>query len=322
MTAAATAPAAVVDCGTNSVRLLVATRDGDGLATLARDMVVTRLGEGVDASGRLDDGALERTVAAIERFTARARSLGAHRLRVLGTSAVRDAADRDRFVAAVADATGVVPDVLDGFAEASLSFAGAVRGANVPGPAIVLDIGGGSTELILGTDRPQALVSQNLGCVRLTELALRDDPPTRGQLDRAVALADRHLEGACARLDHDAPGLRDDARTLVAVAGTATTLAALHLGLEAYDSDAIHGTWLRADVVDGLVAALARAPTSEIAAWGAPVGAERGPVAPGREDVLLAGAVILARALDALHVEGAVVSEADLLDGACWELLD
>lgn len=316
------APVAVIDCGTNSVRLLVAAGRDGRLETLERDMVVTRLGEGVDASGRLSDAAIDRTVAAIDRFVGRAHERGATTVRVIGTSAVRDAADRDRFLAAVGDATGVVAEVIDGTVEAELSFAGAVRGADAPSPAMVLDIGGGSTEVILGEDGPRALVSQDMGCVRLTELALRGDPPSAEHVERVTELAVRHLTEAQRRLDLETSGLRAQARALVAVAGTATTLAALHLGLEAYDASAIHGTWLPSEAVGELVAGLSRATTAEIAAWGAAEGSSRGPVAPGREDVLLAGAVILDSALAVFGFDGAIVSEADLLDGAAWELLE
>ncbi|QBI22090.1 exopolyphosphatase [Egibacter rhizosphaerae] len=284
-------------------------------------MIVTRLGEGVDASGHLADGALERTVEAVAGYVATARAHGADPVRVVATSAVRDAADRDRFVAAVHDATGVHPDVLAGEEEASIAFAGAVQGAQAARPALVLDIGGGSTELIAGHDVPEALVSENLGCVRLTELALPGDPPTAEAVERARGIADEALARALHRLDAAAPGVREHARSIVAVAGTATTLAALHLGLDRYDAHAIHGTTLPAEAVTELAETLAVTPTARIAAWGAAPGAERGPVAAGREDVLLAGAVILERALERLGFAAALVSEADLLDGGCAQLL-
>ena len=293
---------AVIDCGTNSVRLLVA-RAGDGpLDAVVRDAVVTRLGAGTDASGRLDDKAIERTVDAVARYISRARDAGAEAIRVVATSAARDAANTDDFVAAVRRRTGLVPEVLSGAAEAGLAFAGALRGVDPPRPVLVVDVGGGSTEFILGTQAPTAFTSRQIGCVRLTEQALASDPPLAAEVERARAVIKAELDAVAADVDVSA------ARGLVGVAGTATTLAALHLRLPSYDARAIHGTVVPADGITWQVEQLCTMSSRRIR--------ERGPVAPGREDVLLAGALVLEQTMAAFGFDRLIVSEADLLDGA------
>ncbi len=297
---------AAIDVGTNSVRLLVAD-SGAPLRILERHMTVTRLGAGVDAVGRLDDAALARTLDCIDGFARRARGLGAERLRVAATSAVRDAADRDRFFTGVRDRTGVEAEVLTGAVEAATAFAGATGAVQGEPPYLVLDIGGGSTELILGGDAPDAATSRQLGCVRLTERCLPSDPPTGGEVAQARAVADAELEAAAGVV---AAG---DARTLVGVAGTLTTLGALALGLPAYEPDRIHGTRMSYERVVAL--------TDELAAMTARQRAALGPMAPGREDVIVGGAIILERAMARFGFPAVLVSEADILDGLAIELL-
>jgi exopolyphosphatase / guanosine-5'-triphosphate,3'-diphosphate pyrophosphatase len=303
---------AAIDQGTNSIRLLVAGRRPDGtLAELARDMIITRLGRGVDATGRLDPDALGLTVGVLARFCRRARALGARRIRVAATSAVRDASNREAFERAVADHAGSELEVVSGEREAGLSFLGATWGLDhriAAPPFCVLDIGGGSTELVVGTEKPAAAVSTQIGSVRLTERHVRSDPPSVDD----IAAVEREVIAVIDGIDADAMGLRD-AATLIAVAGTATTLRAMVLRLPRYDPDAIHRTWLSADEVDELVERLARMTNAERAAL--PF------MAPGRGDVIVAGAVILSIVTRRLGFDRALVSEADILDGLAIEML-
>lgn len=305
---------AAVDVGTNSVRLLVAER-GSPLTEVVREMRITRLGTGVDATGRLDDAALARTLDCIADYAGRWAELGAGPVRVTATSAVRDAADRDRFFEGVRQRTGVRAEVLTGDEEARIAFAGATRSVVSDPPVLVLDIGGGSTELIIGEHEPSGMVSLQLGCVRLTESRLRATdgsqgagPPTAAQLAAARREIGDRLAEADARLD---PGA---ARSLVGVAGTVTTLAALHLDLPQYLPDRIHGARLPLTGVQELTARLSTMSTPEIAALG--------PMAPGREDVIVAGALILEGVMTRYAFAQVVVSEADILDGLAMQLLD
>jgi len=318
---------AAIDVGTNSVRLLVADGAPGGLTPVERHMRITRLGLGVDATGHLDDGALERTLATLAEYAARARELGAERLRMAATSAVRDASDRARFFDGVREATGVEAEVLSGEAEGATAFQGATATLDVEAPVVVLDIGGGSTELILGTPRPPQVVdapdepdgprrggwtlemtSRQLGCVRLAERTLVDDPPTPDQVAAARAVVDAELDAAAALVD------AGTARTLVGVAGTVTTLGALHLGLDAYEADRIHGIRLGLDDVAALTERLLSMPAAQRA--------ELGPMAPGREDVIHAGAVILERTMRHFGLGEVLVSESDILDGLAQSLLE
>lgn len=297
---------AAVDVGTNSVRLLVADA-GEPLTTVERLMRVTRLGAGVDASGRLDDAALARTLDCIADYAQRWTALGARRVRVAATSAVRDATDRDRFFAGVRERAGVDAEVLTAGDEAAHAFAGATATVDAPGPYLVVDIGGGSTEFVLGDEGPTGMVSRQLGCVRLTERWLPSDPPTRAELGAARAVVADHLDEVAAALP------AGSAATLIGVAGTVTTLGALHLGLDVYRPEHIHGVRMPADAVETLVEWLATMPSAAIA--------ELGPMAPGREDVITGGGVILAEILRRFGFPEVAVSEADGLDGLALSLL-
>lgn len=298
---------AAVDVGTNSVRLLVAEGRDGGLETVERLMTITRLGAGVDATGHLDDAALERTLNCIDGYAKRWQALGAQRVRISATSAVRDAADRDRFFDGVRERAGVDAEVLTGDQEARTSFTGATAGARGEAPYLVLDIGGGSTEFILGSSGPEAMTSRQLGCVRLTERCINTDPPTSQDLRGAMAVVDEELSAVEQLVDVGS------ARTLIGVAGTVTTVAALHLGLPEYRADAIHGT--RVPAAD--VARIA----GELAAMTSPQRRELGPMAPGREDVIVAGAVILQRVVERFGFADVLTSESDILDGLALELL-
>ena len=299
---------AAVDVGTNSVRLLVGEPDHDGgLRILDRQMTITRLGAGVDARGRLDDTALERTLACISDYAERWAQLDASRVRITATSAVRDAADRDRFFDGVRRRAGVDAEVLSGEQEARTAFLGATVGVDDPRPYLVLDIGGGSTELILGSTGPEAMTSRQLGCVRLTERCLHDDPPTSEQLTAAVEVIDAEITAADEVMT---PG---SAATLIGVAGTVTTVGALWLDLPAYLPDRIHGTRVPAAGVHEITQRLAAMTSRQRAALG--------PMAPGREDVIVAGALILDRVVERYGFDSVVVSESDILDGLALQLL-
>jgi exopolyphosphatase/guanosine-5'-triphosphate,3'-diphosphate pyrophosphatase len=286
---------AAVDIGTNTVRLLVADVRSPDVppAAVLRDLEITRLGQGVDAQRRLDPEAGRRTLEAVARFVEAARSAGAWNVRVAGTSVLRDAADRDAFAAAVRERTGVELEVLTGDQEGSLAFRGATLGIS-PGPFVVCDIGGGSTELV----REGAAWSLDVGSVRLRERCLRSDPPLEAEIASAAAVVDACL---------DAVAL-EGSETLVGVAGTITTLAALHLGLERYDHDRVHGT---------------RLPAADVRRWAERLLAMRVeevrqafPIVPaGRADVIGAGVLILREVMDRWGYGEVVSSERDILDG-------
>jgi exopolyphosphatase/guanosine-5'-triphosphate,3'-diphosphate pyrophosphatase len=302
---------AAIDQGTNSTRLLVLLARADEPVELARDMVITRLGRGVDETGRLDGESVGRAVDAIERYARRAAALHAGAIRVGATAAVRDAANRDAFLRAVRDRTGVEVEVIEGEREAHLSFLGGTRGLDPSdGPFVVVDVGGGSTEFVVGREPGRAgqAISTRIGSVRLTERVRPADPPTEGDLAAFAAEAERALEP----VDRAVP-VRE-ARTFVAVAGTATTLQACSLGLDRYDPDVVHRSTLTLTDGERTIRALAAMTNEERAAI---------PVMPkGRGDVIVAGATILVAALRRFGFDRALVSETDLLDGLAFELLD
>jgi exopolyphosphatase / guanosine-5'-triphosphate,3'-diphosphate pyrophosphatase len=303
---------AAVDLGTNSIRLLVASSDeGGALAEFARDMVITRIGQGVDETGRIDPSALERTVAVLARYCRQARALHAERIRVSATSAVRDAGDREELERAVREHSGEDLRVIDGELEAALSFSGSIRGlddAEAPAPFLVMDIGGGSTEFVIGTDAPEAAISTQMGSVRLTERFVSHDPPLAGELDSIR----RKVIGVLSDVERAVPV--GSAHTMVAVAGTATTLQAISMGLERYDPDATHRTWLSLEDAERVLARLASMTTRERSALSV--------MAPGRGDVIVTGAIVLVEALRRFGFERVLISETDILDGLAFELLE
>jgi exopolyphosphatase/guanosine-5'-triphosphate,3'-diphosphate pyrophosphatase len=301
---------AAVDCGTNSIRLLVADVTGATLVDVVRRMTVVRLGEGVDRTGRFSAAAVARTMAALQDYAEEIRALGAERVRMVATSAARDAANRDEFLDAAREVLGVRPEVITGQEEARLSFRGAVAGlpadaGNGP-PFLVVDIGGGSTEFVQGTDAVEAARSVDIGCVRLTERSLPSDPPAAAEIEAASRLVDEVI----AEVALTVPVL--EAATLVAVAGSATTVAAIALGLPAYDPVAIHGSVLTAAQVHEVADQLLAMPRARRAAM--PV------MHPGRVDVIGAGALILSRIVELADVDEVVISEHDILDGIAWSL--
>lgn len=309
---------AAIDCGTNSIRLLVADVPAEGGHTdLLRRMEVVRLGQGVDATGRLAPEAIERTRLVLAEYAAAARELGATAVRMVATSATRDAANRADFEQMVLATLGRAPDVVTGREEAELSFLGAtgsiaaaaaVQGLQPPRPPyLVVDIGGGSTEFVLGDDDGVlAARSVDIGCVRLTERHLHDDPPTAEQ----IALAERDIRAALAEVTAEVPV--DRAATLVGLAGSVTTVAALALGLPAYDSVAIHGSRIPVADVRRVSADLLAATRERRAAE--PV------MHPGRVDVIGAGALILRVLMDEFALAEVTVSEHDILDGIALRL--
>nr|WP_042190212.1 Ppx/GppA phosphatase family protein [Kibdelosporangium sp. MJ126-NF4]CEL19170.1 Exopolyphosphatase [Kibdelosporangium sp. MJ126-NF4]CTQ95029.1 Exopolyphosphatase (EC 3.6.1.11) [Kibdelosporangium sp. MJ126-NF4] len=304
---------AAIDCGTNSIRLLVAdvTKRDDGTSWLRdvhREQRVVRLGQGVDATGMLNPEALERTRVALVDYTAILRRKGAESVRMVATSATRDAGNRDDFFGMTEAVLGVPAEVISGDEEARLSFTGAVGDLDPEdGPFLVVDVGGGSTELVLGTwdgvqATPMAARSTDIGCVRITERCLRSDPPTAEEIVAARALAGQVLQGA-----FDVVPV-EQARTWVGVAGTATTMAAIALGLPEYDSDAIHLSRIPKEK-------LVRT-SEELLGLNHEQRAANPVIHPGRVDVIGGGSLIfqvLAERLTGVHE--LTVSEHDILDG-------
>jgi exopolyphosphatase / guanosine-5'-triphosphate,3'-diphosphate pyrophosphatase len=309
---------AAIDCGTNSIRLLVADVPPEGAHTdLLRRMEVVRLGQGVDATGRLAPEAIERTRRVLAEYAAQARELGAERVRMVATSATRDAANRADFEAMVVATLGQLPDVVTGVEEAELSFLGATaslagaaqaHGAQPPRPPyLVVDIGGGSTEFVLGDAAGvRAARSVDVGCVRLTERHLHSDPPPPDEVQATEADVRAALELVTAQVPVS------EAATLVGLAGTVTTVAALALGLPAYDPVAIHGSRIPVAAVRSVTAGLLTASRAKRAS--SPV------MHPGRVDVIGAGALVLRVVMDAFDLEEVVVSEHDILDGIALRL--
>ncbi|HEX6969888.1 MAG TPA: Ppx/GppA phosphatase family protein [Micromonosporaceae bacterium] len=306
---------AAIDCGTNSIRLLVAdlpdpSAGGQApLIDVVRRMEIVRLGAGVDRTGRLAPAAIERTRRALAGFAAEIAEFGAQRIRMVATSASRDAENADEFRAMVVDTLGVEPEVVSGEEEARLSFAGAVRGlpAAARPPYLVVDIGGGSTEFIVGTGAPDAAVSVDIGCVRMTERHLAGDPPTAEQ----IAAAEADIAAAVDRALAAVPGR--DAATLVGLAGSVTTVTAIALGLPAYDSARIHHAGLSYEEVAKVTGDLLAMPVARRLAI--PV------MHPGRADVIGAGALVLRVIMERAGMISMIASEHDILDGIAYSLL-
>lgn len=301
---------AAIDCGTNSIRLLVADADPQTgeLVDLDRRMTIVRLGQGVDKTGRLAPEALDRTFAACREYAETIKRHGAERIRFVATSASRDAENRDDFVRGVLDILGVEPEVISGDQEAEFSFTGATKeltgSDHLAKPYLVVDIGGGSTEFVVGDDHVRAARSVDIGCVRLTERHIRSDPPAPAELDAVRA----DIEAALDLAERTVP-IRD-AGTLVGLAGSVTTVCAIALGLDAYDSAAIHHSRVSYEQVAEIVGRLSRATHDERAAI--PV------MHPGRVDVIVSGALVLLSIMDRTGAREVVVSEHDILDGIAW----
>jgi exopolyphosphatase/guanosine-5'-triphosphate,3'-diphosphate pyrophosphatase len=303
------APVAAIDCGTNSTRLLVAAADG---APLDRLMRITRLGQGVDAARKLDPEAVERTLAVLRDYRQVMDDLGVARARLVATSAVRDAVNGEEFLRAASETTRTQAELLSGTEEGRLAFAGAT--ADLPageGNDVVVDIGGGSTELVISGPEGIEAVSLDLGCVRLTERYLGHDPPTSDELREATAVVDQELRRATVEvptLGHLRPASR-----LIGLAGTVSTLASLELDLVEYDRSLVHHAVLTREAVERWCRVLAEEPSS---ARGRRPGMD-----PGREDVIVGGALVLRETMAVLDVPECLVSESDILDGLVMSLL-
>ena len=302
---------AAVDCGTNSLRLLVADVDlGRGeLADVDRRMEIVRLGQGVDKTGRLAPEALARTAAVLREYATIIADSGASAVRLVATSATRDADNAAEFTRLVKEELGIVPEILTGTQEAVLSFTGAtaeLASEDVEGPFLVADIGGGSTEFVLGQEVAGSASSVNIGCVRMTERHLHDDPPTGQQI--AAATAD--IDAALATVAEAVPV--GQARTLVGLAGSVTTVAGIAMGLQAYDAAVIHHARVSAADVHAVTTAL----LAQTRAARATIGVMH----PGRVDVIGAGALVLDRIMSRFGFGEVLVSEHDILDGIAWSL--
>ena len=305
-----------IDCGTNSIRLLIADVDGPRLEEVVREMRIVRLGEGVDRTGAFAQAALERTFVACEEYAATLSHAGVERLRFVATSASRDVSNRAAFVDGVAARLGVEPEVISGAEEAGLSFRGAVEGLppeEIAMPTLVVDIGGGSTEFVLGDRRGdgkldiEAAVSVDIGCVRMTERHLHGDPPTAEEIARVEADIDSALDRAAREVP------LDRARSLIGVAGTVTTVVALVHDLPAYDPAAIHGLAASPAEVEDMTARLLTMPREDRAVLSV--------MHPGRVDVIAGGALVL-RAIVRRTGLSVIASETDILDGVARSLAE
>jgi exopolyphosphatase/guanosine-5'-triphosphate,3'-diphosphate pyrophosphatase len=321
---------AAIDCGTNSLRLLIADADPASrrLVDVRRRMEIVRLGQGVDATGVLAPDALARTFRVLAEYAREIRAAGATRVRMVATSATRDARNATEFTDGVQETLGITPEVVSGGEEALLSFAGATTelgsagadrdartGAGPEPPYLVVDIGGGSTEFVLGGSQDAdlasaasglAALSVDIGCVRLTERHLHSDPPAEAEIKGVTADIDRALDAVAATISVAA------ARTLVGLAGSVTTVAAIALGLQRYDPGRTHHARISADAVHEVTAELLGATRRERAAIGS--------MHPGRVDVIGAGALVLDQVMQRFGFAEVVTSEHDILDGIAWSI--
>lgn len=297
----------VIDCGTNSIRLLIADIEGNNFRELTRQMQVVRLGQGVDETNQFHPDAIARTFAAVDLYAAEIVRHGVEKIRFCATSATRDALNREVFVNGVKERLGIEPEVISGDEEARLSFAGATREFNrTEGPFLVVDIGGGSTEFVLGTDSVDAAISVNIGCVRMSERHFHSDPPTSDEVAMARADIQNAIDVAYASVDIKS------AKTLVCVAGTATTVAAAVLDLPEYDRNAIHLSHISAQQVHDVSNRFINMTREQRAALGY--------MHPGRVDVITAGSLVLSEILKATGAKEFLTSENDILDGMAWSL--
>ena len=299
---------AAIDCGTNSIRLLIADIDGTNFREVTRLMEVVRLGQGVDKTGQFHPDAIARTLAAVDIYAAEIATRGVEKIRFCATSATRDATNRDLFIEGVFERLGIRPEVISGDEEARLSFMGATKDLPAAyGPFLVVDIGGGSTELVFGTETVEAAKSVNIGCVRMSERHFTGDLPDPGQ----VAAATEDIDEAIAQAAKLVP--ITTAKTLIAVAGTATTVTAAALDLPEYDRYAIHLSHIPAEKVHQVSQMLIKMTRTQRESLGY--------MHPGRVDVISAGSLVLSRIMRATGANEFVASESDILDGMAWSLV-
>ena len=298
---------AAIDCGTNSIRLLIADIDGNNFREVVRDMEIVRLGQGVDETGQFHPDAIARTLAAVDKFAAEIAKRGVEKIRFCATSATRDATNRHLFVDGVRERLGIELEVISGDEEAALSFAGAIKDLDPSnGPFLVVDIGGGSTEFVFGTSTVEAARSVNIGCVRMTERHFASDPATPEQIEAARS----DIQAAIAQAAAVVPITK--AKTLVAVAGTATTVAAAGLDLPEYDRYAIHLSRISAQQTHDAASMFATSTREQRLALGY--------MHPGRVDVIAAGSLVLSEIMKATGASEFVASESDILDGMAFSL--
>jgi Exopolyphosphatase len=300
---------AAIDCGTNSIRLLIADISGGKFKEVLRDMEIVRLGQGVDENKSFHPDAINRTLAAVEKFKNQLAGKGVEKIRFCATSATRDAANRDLFIDGVRQILGVEVEVIPGEEEARLSFNGATKELlQSDAPFLVVDIGGGSTEFVYGNKEVEFAKSVDIGCVRMSERHLKSQPVEMSQVAQAIIDIDKAIAQAAAVVPIST------AKTLVAVAGTATTIAAAALELETYDRYTIHLSRIPAEKVHKVSAAFQAMTKSEISNLGF--------MHPGRVDVITAGSLVLSRVMAATGATEFVASESDILDGMAWSLIN
>ena len=299
---------AAIDCGTNSIRLLIADIDGGNSREITRQMEVVRLGQGVDKTGAFHPDAIARTLAAVDLYAAEIAKRGVEKIRFCATSATRDATNRALFINGVKERLGIEPEVIAGEVEAALSFQGATKDFDkTQGPFLVIDIGGGSTEFVFGTDSVEAARSMNIGCVRMSERHFTGDQPDPGQIASAIEDIDEAIRQAAKTVPIT------EAKTVIMVAGTATTVAAAALDLPAYDRYVIHLSRISAERTHQISTELLRETREQRAAHGY--------MHPGRVDVIGAGSLVLDRIMIATGATEFVASESDILDGMAWSLV-
>ena len=298
---------AAIDCGTNSIRLLIADITGGNFKEVLRTMEIVRLGQGVDQNKSFHPDAIARTLSAVEKFAQLIASKGVEKIRFCATSATHDASNRELFTNGVKKILGVEVEVIPGEQEAALSFIGATKElSQSDGPFLVVDIGGGSTEFVFGSEKVEFAKSVNIGCVRMSERHLNLQPPTRAQIAEAIIDIDLAITQAAKVVPIS------QAKSLVAVAGTATTVAAAALKLAEYDRYLIHLSRISAPSVHQVAAMFQSMNKDQIAALGY--------MHPGRVDVITAGALVLSRIMAATGASEFIASESDILDGIAWSL--
>ncbi len=298
---------AAIDCGTNSIRLLIADITEGNFKEVLRTMEIVRLGQGVDQNKSFHPDAIARTLSAVEKFAQLIASKGVEKIRFCATSATRDASNRELFTNGVKKILGVEVEVIPGEQEAALSFIGATKElSQSDGPFLVVDIGGGSTEFVFGSEKVEFAKSVNIGCVRMSERHLNLQPPTMAQIAEAIIDIDLAITQAAKVVPIS------QAKSLVAVAGTATTVAAAALKLAEYDRYLIHLSRISAPSVHQVAAMFQSMNKDQIAALAY--------MHPGRVDVITAGALVLSRIMAATGASEFIASESDILDGIAWSL--
>ena len=299
---------AAIDCGTNSIRLLVVDITGDNFKEVLRTMEIVRLGQGVDQNKAFHPDAIDRTLSAVRLFKDQIAGKGVEKIRFCATSATRDATNRNLFIDGVREILGIEVEVIPGEEEAELSFIGATKELRQSdAPFLVVDIGGGSTEFVFGSEKVDFAKSVNIGCVRMSERHLNTQPPSMAQIAQAIVDIDIAITQAAAVVPITT------AKTLVAVAGTATTVAAAALELTDYDRHMIHLSRISASNVHKVAASFQSMNKDQITSLGY--------MHPGRVDVITAGSLVLSRIMAATGASEFVASESDILDGMAWSLI-